>query len=365
MKNETLFKTVRFLFTPVRKAREYKARRKMAYEFIRKYAQIKKTDKKIFYFGIPEHNNLGDIAQTYCTKKWISENYPERQLLEARTRVTFDKKFIDFIVSILNKDDIFLFQSGYCTRHRNPDHLMHLHIAKVFPDNKLVILPQTVKLNDQQDIETTKNVFSKCSRLCFITRDRQSFEFAKSFVPAGALECFPDIVTSLIGRVTIEGKRNGVMLCVRNDDEKFYSDRELNELKQKLGQYFDRVDRTDTNSDKTAQEVYKNLEPEINTKLAQFSNYECVITDRYHGTIFSLVANTPVIVIKTNDHKVTSAVEWFERLYNDDAIRSAGSLDQALNYAAAVCTQKPVIANSDALYKKYYENKLFELIESL
>ncbi len=57
-----------------------------------------------------------------------------------------------------------------------------------------------------------------------------------------------------------------------------------------------------------------------------------IITDRYHGTILSLVAGTPVIVIKTTDHKVTTGAEWFRGVY-DDYVYLAESLQQAYDIA--------------------------------
>lgn len=365
MKNDELFKVARFFFTPIRVTKEYFARRKMADEIMAKYVDISKADNKIFYFGIPEHNNLGDIAQTYCTKKWINENYPNHTLIEARTRATFDHKFNLFMKEVINQDDIIFFQSGYCTRYKNPDHLMHLHIANQFPSNKLVVLPQTVKLVNKQDINKTRDIFSKCKRLCFITRDTVSYGFAESFVDKHKLTCFPDIVTSLIGRVKTQSSRSGVLLCVRNDGEKYYSDSQLDGLLCELKRLFVTVDKTDTNSDKTAKEVFDNLEEEVFDKINQFARYECVITDRYHGTIFSLIANTPVIVIKTNDHKVTSALEWFKERYDRRAVNLANSLEEAVEIARMIKGENVTISNGDSLYKDYYEHGLKEIVDNL
>ena len=365
MKNETAFKLIRFFFTPIRMLREYSARKKMADEFIIKYSNVSKETRKVFYFGIPEHNNLGDIAQTYCTEKWLSECFPKHVIIEARTRVTFNRRFVKFIREIINYDDFILFQSGYCTRHNNPDHLMHLHIAKEFPRERIVVLPQTVKLDYRTDIEKTKKVFSGCSRLTFITRDSLSRDFAAEFIDQDRLECFPDIVTSLIGREEIRMNREGVLLCLRNDDEKFYSDDELDKLSDKLQRIFKTVFRTDTNSEKSTDEVFSHLRFEVTEKIKQFAQFECVITDRYHGTIFSLIADTPVIVIRTNDHKVTSALQWFSQRYVPQAVRYADSLDKALTFANEIHDKKFSIQNNDSLYKEYYQEKLRMLIESV
>lgn len=81
LKHEKLFSIIHFFFTPIRVTREFFARRKMANDLINNYSTITREDSIIFYFGIPEHNNLGNMAQTYCTRRWIQENYPEEMKL--------------------------------------------------------------------------------------------------------------------------------------------------------------------------------------------------------------------------------------------------------------------------------------------
>ena len=51
--------------------------------------------------------------------------------------------------------------------------------------------------------------------------------------------------------------------------------------------------------------------------IREFSTYKCVVTDRYHGMIFSLISNTPTIVIKTADHKVASGAEQLHEFFPD------------------------------------------------
>lgn len=365
LKHKILFSIVHFFFTPIRFTREYFARRKMANELIEKYSTITRDDPIIFYFGIPEHNNLGDMAQTYCTRKWIKESYPDYKVIEIRTRTTFDKKFLVFLKNKLTDQDIFLFQSGYCSRHNNPDHLMHLNIMSRFPNQKAVILPQTVNINSKKDIENTKSIFSCCEKLLFIARDKISYDKAKDFVSEKSLGLYPDIVTSLIGRMGNVVHKSGVLLCVRNDAEKFYSDDEINTLMDHLRTRSDRVDITDTNSDMDVWSTYDNLENVIINKIKNFGTYEVIITDRYHGTIFSLIANTPVIVVKTNDHKVTSGVDWFDGIYDKSSVQLALSLEEAERLALDLIEVGKKIDNTDYFYKTYYKSSLYERIKHI
>ena len=33
--------------------------------------QAKGDEKKLYYFGYPEHANMGDLGQYYCVQKWL------------------------------------------------------------------------------------------------------------------------------------------------------------------------------------------------------------------------------------------------------------------------------------------------------
>lgn len=70
--------------------------------------------------------------------------------------------------------------------------------------------------------------------MLFLARDQFSYEQAKEMFPDIRVEAFPDIVTTLIGTLTFNNKRNGVCLCTRNDGEKLYSYEEINALKKNL-----------------------------------------------------------------------------------------------------------------------------------
>lgn len=356
--NQTAFKVIRFFFTPVRHTREYYNRRNMAETIITKYRGLTKNDHIVFYFGIPEHNNLGDMAQTFCTRKWIKDNYPSYKIVEIRTRASFDRKMINFIKGIVTEDDLFVFQSGYCTRDTNADHLMHVNIMSIFPEQRAVILPQTVLLKTKKEIERTRQIFNGTSKLLFIARDAISYEKAKEFVGLEKLRVYPDIVTSLIGSWSEEKSREGVLYCMRNDDEKYYSDdaiqKSMNDMRKVTGV----VDITDTNSDWGVWETYDNFEQIIEEKIRSFSEYQAIITDRYHGTIFSLIANTPVIVVRTNDHKVSSGVDWFDGVYEKSSVVLADNLQDAQKKARYIIENNIRVNNSTYFMDHYYKTKL-------
>ena len=88
-----------------------------------------------------------------------------------------------------------------------------------------------------------------------------------------------------------------------------------------------------------------------------------MITDRYHGTILSLVAGTPAIIIKTNDHKVTTGAKWFQGVY-DSHVFLADSLEEACELAKQLHDAPPQYRLSPYFEEQYYD-KLPALFEEL
>jgi hydroxyethylthiazole kinase-like uncharacterized protein yjeF len=122
------------------------------------------------------------------------------------------------------------------------------------------------------------------------------------------VQLYPDIVTTLIGSMPNTSERDGVLLCIRNDSEKKYTDDEIKQLKNKLQEAGLFCEVADTNSNLPLKELIANFSSELEKTLDFFARHKVVITDRYHGTIFSMISNTPVIVIATNDHKVKTGI---------------------------------------------------------
>lgn len=318
---------------------------------------------RIFYLGRTENNNLGDNGQYYCILNWIKENYPEYKLhltaayyITAKWRIWL-KVFKRFFNNI---DDFIIFQSGYCTQDLGGTHpLMHELICEHLKDARILMMPQTIYFTHEENrIRTSKN-HDGAKNMLFLARDSVSYENAQQMFPHIRVCLFPDIVTTLIGKYDFEKNRDKIFLCCRNDGEKLYSEEEINLLRTKLSTIAP-VDFGDTQSKLTGAKLRKKIENNIESEIERLSQYKVVITDRYHGTIFSLCANTPVIIIKTKDHKVTTGAEWFKGVY-DNHVFVAKDLDEAFWLASKICSKFNYIRLEPYFDEKYYSNlkKLF------
>ncbi len=321
--------------------------------------------KKIFLFSIPTHPNLGDQAQLMCTEKWIKENFPSYLLVEMDhlyspldngnpKALVFNTKLFQYIVLklIIRKNDIFVGHSGYFFVDHHGGWFSYDFLLQHW-NNKFVILPQTVNFYTPMVIQRASRIFGNRKNLTLLCRDEVSYQKAKEMFGSTKLLLYPDIVTSLIGTRTYDNTRDGVLFCMRDDIEAFYKPSEIDALMKRFGNV--RKEKVDTTLKISAKMMKSNRDKLIDDMIEKFSTYQVVITDRYHGTIFSAIANTPVVVIGSADHKLSSGVKWFPKDVFGDNVQFAKDLDDAYQKAQAILAKKTLRMNPPYFKEKYWD----------
>ena len=320
--------------------------------------------KIIYYLGVPAHNNLGDQAQGVCIRTWLKKNFPNIPVIEIETNAMVNTRF-----SVLKKlkdtyktGDLIIFQSGYTTTDLGgfADE-MHRAVIDILPNANMVMMPQTIYFKSKENEIRTSNSYDSAKRLLFLARDKKSYEMAKNMFKNIKVDLYPDIVTTMIGKRKYDYDRNGILVCCRKDGEKYYSDAEIEHLCNVLETCYS-VTVTDTTKDISADYMKKNAKSLLEREVEEYAKYRLIITDRYHGTILSLVAGTPVIVIKTTDHKVVTGVDWFRGVY-DDYVYYADTLEEAYNLVVDIYGKKLDYRLNEYFDCVYYD-KLAKYIQS-
>lgn len=338
--------------------KEYNRNKCYAIGAIKKLLEVDITQKRIWYFCVPTHSNLGDQAQACCIEKYFRKFFSDHIVFKLSNNAFdfYEEKILMILKEKIKETDLIFFQSGYTFTGIHPYENMHRKIVENFPYNKIVFLPQTVKFKNQKILENVQNFYGKYDNIYFFARDKISYDIYKSIFPEHRnVHCFPDIVTTEIGNYDFNNnERNGILLCVRNDVEKLYSFQEISLFKEKL-QKIAKVSLSDTNSEtkeNSLKEYWKKIEE---------TQYQVIITDRYHGTIFALIANTPVIILKTTDHKVVTGADWFEGVY-EDYVYVVNDLEEASQVAQQIVTGFEYRKLPSYFKEKYYD-RLKDIIE--
>lgn len=319
--------------------------------------RLNSAAKKIFVLTAPSHSNLGDQAQTYCIETLLREKYPEHTIY-IYDEYHIIKNYYELLYMIkqsLGEDDYIFLHSGYrlTNLYMTSENIVEM-MGHIFENRQIIFLPQTIYYTD----EVVKERVSKCvsDKTVIMCRDVLSYESAKTIFPNSRAVLYPDIVTSLIGRYEFDHERSGILLVMRasDDGESFLSLADINELKEKLGQIV-AVTQTDTTIDIPWDMISKNRKYYVEKEIEDYSKYQLIITNRYHGTIFALSANTPVMVLPTKDHKITAGLQWFN-MAGYDSVYFCEELDEVYEKAKTIIEQNKPVRNSDFFYQNYYKD---------
>lgn len=319
-------------------------------------------NRKIYLFSNPIHSNLGDQAQTYCILKIFENQYPDHTVICIPKAISSDK-MISLIKDTINSDDKIFIHSGYLIFDPHPQLPFIAKVVSNFTNNRIVILSQTVLLEDEKIIKLVKDSFDNHKDLILMCRDKVSMEKASVLFKTAKLKLWPDFVTSLIGDVNYENKRNGILFCLRDDSEKYYSNTELDILKSRLNNV--KIVTSDTTIIQNAFNWKYFRYKLINKVLNEFSSYQLVVTDRYHGTIFSQITSTPVIVLSSSDHKLSSGVKWFPENEFKKNVYFAKNLEDAYSYAIDILKRKGKIYHNGTYFKDNFFNNFRKEVEGV
>lgn len=324
--------------------------------------------KRVILFGDPIHPNLGDQAQLMCTEQILAKAYPDYKLIKAGMLF---QPFCDSIkIYLINtslwkllllklfikKKDLFIGHSGYFFVDHHSGWFTYHTLVNHF-GNRMIILPQTVNFYTPVVKQMAQKTFSNRPNLTIYCRDEVSYKNAQGLFPGTKLLLFPDIVTSLIGTREYKHERSGVLFCMRDDIEAHYNPKDIDKLMTRFAN--ERTEKIDTTIKVGLKDILKNRDNYINEMIEKISTYKVVITDRYHGTIFSAIASTPVVVIASADHKLSSGVNWFPKEVYGDVVQYATSLEDAYEKASVILAQNRVYDNP-AYFKEEYWGKFEE-----
>lgn len=283
---------------------------------------IKSDTKKIFLLGTPQHGNLGDHAIVWGEMKILRDTFPDREIIE----IPYDYLTGEFgellfglgVEKYIRRTELIAYHGGGNLGNLwvNEEQLRRRIIEK-FPDNKIVIFPQSIYFteddNGRGELTTSQKIYNTHRNLHLMTRDENSFAFAKNFFPKVNNYLLPDAATVLQGVTDdLDDERAGVLFILRSDKEKVRNDGNIKYLQN----YFtaNNIPFAVTDTVIGGKVTAKNREQKIREVLIKIRRSKLVVTDRFHGVIFSFITRTPVLAFKSFDTKISSGIKWFRNL---------------------------------------------------
>lgn len=301
--------------------------RKFIDKFIVKRRYIKKTKKimknvdcesKIVYlFATPFSGNLGDHLITRSVRNFMDNNLELCNIIEITIpHFIFDKNNIK---KFIKPDDLLLVTGGGFMGSLWPEgELVVRDVVEMFPNNKIVIFPQTIYFSKDDKgrsmKEESKRIYNQHENLFISVREKRSLELLKCEFNLMKNEIYvPDI--ALFEKVTINREifdRDGMLMCMRSDKEKIDNSVYLNYLMRYSEENQINYVYTDTVVDKKLDELMR--DKFLKEKLNEMKKSRIVVTDRLHGMIMSVISETPCIVFDNSSGKVSGVYNWISHL---------------------------------------------------
>lgn len=320
------------------------------------------AEKRVVLFVSPEHGNLGDHAIAKAEMTFFRDYMPEIPIVE----ISYGHYLYDSlgIEKYITKNDVLVTNGGgYLGTLWFHNEEMVRHIIERFPDNKIIILPQTIFFEDgdeaKKQLAITRAIYSNHRRLLFCAREQNSYDFVTKYQLLARTEnCYliPDMVAYLSeskGNVV----RSGILICIRKDKECILSNEQKSEIESYAKMSGEDVHYTDTVLKRrvSIDERYVALE----SKFDEFRGAKLVITDRLHGMLFAAVTGTPCIAMNNKSGKVKGCYRTIQHLKYIEVIDNP---DEILDHMASLLRLDSCGYDNNRLLQ-YYE-KLARLIRA-
>jgi pyruvyl transferase EpsO len=142
-------------------------------------------DNDYVLLDVPYYNNIGDVLIWEGTRDWLSH-------LPFKCLQTSSKESFDF--PQLAKEVIILLLGGGNFGDLYRQHqLFRQSVIKAYPDNKIIILPQTVFYTSWYTFKQDAAILRNHHRLTVCARDKHSYNLLKLFKASSDIRLVPDM----------------------------------------------------------------------------------------------------------------------------------------------------------------------------
>ena len=300
------------------------------------------ASRRVFLMSTPWHGNLGDQAIILAEYQVLKRVFPDHTIIEYPTEV-IQRLLMRFAwkPAMHGKFIICMHCGGnHGSLYPAEEEVQRLIVGN-YTKQKIVFLPQSLFFaEDAQglaELKQSQEVYHRASDLTIMERDHISHAYGKEKFPLVKHVLAPDTVTALsAGAYLKDTERKGVCFFLRQDKEKVLPDTMVESLLGWLSQHDIAYRRSDTVIRQSLR-TQSGRWAAVAEKLNMARSARVVVTDRYHGLIFSVITHTPVIVFKSYDTKISAGIRWFQDLawvhYAEDM--DAVEIQKLLDYYCA------------------------------
>lgn len=304
--------------------------------------------------GTPQHGNLGDQAIALAEYQLFAECDKEKAIIEIPSVIMYKAKWFK---KWIGNRPIFIHGGGFIgTLWFNEEEMLR-GVIKNYPNNKIVILPQTITFEDtewgNQVKQESIEIYNAHKDLIICAREMTSYEMGKQLFPNARVLSVPDMVLGYRTEISHCKERRGVITCLRCDCEKALSESDNEQIFSILKVHFgNEIEHTDTVIDKIIDREERN--EVVGHKLEQFASAKLIVTDRLHGMVFAMLAGTPCIALGNTNGKVKGIYQWIREC---QYVKYVEKIDDIAQIVPQILEKKNCYYSNLDILEKYTELK--------
>ena len=290
---------------------------KRYFEYKKRIDNIGKRELVNILLGTPLHKNLGDHLIALAEIDYLNDK-GVKNLIEIPMSA-----FWVFNNELKNQKNhiakVFISGGGWMGNLWLEDEKAMMEMIDLFKDKSVVVFPQTI-FWDYEKANYTKiqleelSVINNVKDLVFCAREERTFDYIRRNFKKSRNLLVPDM--ALLYNYHSEGESNEhlktIGMCIRNDIEKNdYINLDFNDCIKKISDFGYKVISLDTMAHVNINEDDRRRV--VDSRIADFSRCDCVLTDRLHGMIMSLLSGTPCVALDNVTHKISGVYKvWIK-----------------------------------------------------
>lgn len=290
---------------------------------IKNARKLHNKSKKIFLIGSPLYKNLGDVAINLSELSLINENFGNIDVIEIPYELSYIH--ISKFKSKIKDNLILIIGGGFMgTVWINSEWFIR-NIIINYPNNKIIIMPQTAYFDSKKELETSKKIYSSHKNLIICAREEQTYNLLKNMLNLNTI-LVPDSVLYLDSMYN-ETNKSGILFCMRNDIEKIKFD--IDKLEKYLRNKFPNEDIVYLDNSECKKVTFKNRKKQFEERIKYFSTKKIIITDRLHGMIFGVLSGNVTIAFDNKTKKISNVYKWLKNQKNVICVKNT---HEAINF---------------------------------
>ncbi|MDE6845118.1 MAG: polysaccharide pyruvyl transferase family protein [Lachnospiraceae bacterium] len=276
------------------------------------YDKLFAADRKpaFILFNSPDYSNLGDHAIALAERELFRRLFPDIEFIEISCQQYIRENLL--IQNVIQDEDILIISGGgYLGSLWLWLEDITKNIIQQYPENKIIIFPQTMYFEDsglgESEKKSLSSVLNFHTDLTIMLRDKASYRLASELLDNSVRKILtPDIALSLKYEGSFE--RSGGLVCIRDDKEAMGIDEtRITRILQEKG-----IEAKRFTTISTVDVFLDNREEYVMALLDKIRQASVVITDRLHAMIFCAVTDTPCVAFDNLSGKVSESYQWIK-----------------------------------------------------